>query len=179
MLCMNDQFNINKLYPSTLQEYSFLLELQKLYHIPKNLHFKYGLMKDRTFILQLTNNCIIFNRQLFYKNDKNDYQCYFSDKNLLKGYIYCKDGQIEKKYKYKEWNQKGLLLITSFYINQVCISLEFNNAFYLLRYKDKLKSRIRKKCYYLIDHHILPNLTDITMSYIYNIYNVPRKYCLI
>jgi hypothetical protein len=58
-------------------------------------------------------------------------------------------------------------------------SLKFNNIFALLRFRDKLKSNIRKKRYYLIDNYLLSNLTDIIMSYHYKLYNITRKYCLI
>jgi hypothetical protein len=59
------------------------------------------------------------------------------------------------------------------------INLNFKIIFCLLRIRDKMKSKIRRKRYQLLDNYILLPLTDIIMSYNYKIYNVSRNKCLI
>jgi hypothetical protein len=122
---------------------------------------------DGEYKLYYGNNEQLF-KHCFYKNDKlyGEYKFYYHNAQL---YIKCfyKDDKINGEYKI--YDKNGQLINCKYYIDDILYKFNFKIKFALLKFKDILKSKIRKPKYKVLDQFFVKDISNIIGSYLFTL----------
>jgi antitoxin component YwqK of YwqJK toxin-antitoxin module len=116
-------------------------------------------------------------------NNQLEYHCLYENDRITK-YKKYRDGKIYENCLYNNGNldgihkyyENGILNRYRYYIdNKLICELNFKITFALLKFKDRLKSKVRKPKYELLDKYFISDISNIIISYMYTLSSLNIK----